>query len=222
MGHWGAAEMPWTLPLPITSPDYPTDCYNANANGVSLSDLESVLPAVGSVSATCLVSTASTAATNMPAIAPTAPFFISPTVPSLHSSSAEWPAQDVLCAKEKLPPPVNRPAILSSALLSMPEQQQVGSCVLPCDIRSQQFFGGNLGGSFLSKGGSVFRQLGRPLSHQLMMNASPLILGAVNGDIGNFTKMSPQEILDAKALAASKSHSEAERRRRERINTHLT
>ncbi|KAG9458602.1 hypothetical protein H6P81_003110 [Aristolochia fimbriata] len=34
-------------------------------------------------------------------------------------------------------------------------------------------------------------------------------------------KMSAQEIMDAKALAASKSHSEAERRRRERINTHL-
>ncbi|KAK7275186.1 hypothetical protein RIF29_16295 [Crotalaria pallida] len=34
-------------------------------------------------------------------------------------------------------------------------------------------------------------------------------------------RMSAQEILDAKALAASKSHSEAERRRRERINNHL-
>ncbi|KAL3831039.1 hypothetical protein ACJIZ3_019841 [Penstemon smallii] len=34
-------------------------------------------------------------------------------------------------------------------------------------------------------------------------------------------KMSAQEIMDAKALAASKSHSEAERRRRERINNHL-
>jgi Helix-loop-helix DNA-binding domain len=34
-------------------------------------------------------------------------------------------------------------------------------------------------------------------------------------------KMTAQEIMDAKALAASKSHSEAERRRRERINGHL-
>lgn len=34
-------------------------------------------------------------------------------------------------------------------------------------------------------------------------------------------KLSAQEIMDAKALAASKSHSEAERRRRERINNHL-
>lgn len=33
--------------------------------------------------------------------------------------------------------------------------------------------------------------------------------------------MNSQEIMDAKALAASKSHSEAERRRRERINNHL-
>ncbi|KAJ3674163.1 hypothetical protein LUZ60_006155 [Juncus effusus] len=36
-----------------------------------------------------------------------------------------------------------------------------------------------------------------------------------------FGKMSAQDIIDAKALAASKSHSEAERRRRERINGHL-
>ena len=34
-------------------------------------------------------------------------------------------------------------------------------------------------------------------------------------------RMTTQEIMDAKALAASKSHSEAERRRRERINKHL-
>ncbi|KAJ8445378.1 hypothetical protein Cgig2_010736 [Carnegiea gigantea] len=34
-------------------------------------------------------------------------------------------------------------------------------------------------------------------------------------------KMSAQELMDAKALAASKSHSEAERRRRERINNHF-
>ncbi|XP_073117532.1 transcription factor bHLH30 isoform X2 [Elaeis guineensis] len=34
-------------------------------------------------------------------------------------------------------------------------------------------------------------------------------------------KLTQQEIMDAKALAASKSHSEAERRRRERINAHL-
>ncbi|XP_074589451.1 transcription factor bHLH30-like [Curcuma longa] len=34
-------------------------------------------------------------------------------------------------------------------------------------------------------------------------------------------RMTHQEIMDAKAIAASKSHSEAERRRRERINAHL-
>ncbi|XP_073146209.1 transcription factor bHLH30-like [Henckelia pumila] len=34
-------------------------------------------------------------------------------------------------------------------------------------------------------------------------------------------KLTAQEIMDAKALAASKAHSEAERRRRERINNHL-
>ncbi|GAB4828913.1 hypothetical protein Ancab_018574 [Ancistrocladus abbreviatus] len=35
------------------------------------------------------------------------------------------------------------------------------------------------------------------------------------------SRMTAQEIMDAKAAAASKSHSEAERRRRERINKHL-
>ncbi|KAI3730556.1 hypothetical protein L1987_61727 [Smallanthus sonchifolius] len=35
-------------------------------------------------------------------------------------------------------------------------------------------------------------------------------------------KTTAQEMLDAKTIAASKSHSEAERRRRERINNHLT
>ncbi|XP_047329906.1 transcription factor bHLH30-like [Impatiens glandulifera] len=52
-------------------------------------------------------------------------------------------------------------------------------------------------------------------------------LGRPNGS-GSFglgaelgMKMTAQEIMDAKALAASKSHSEAERRRRERISIHL-
>ncbi|PKU82408.1 transcription factor bHLH30 [Dendrobium catenatum] len=42
--------------------------------------------------------------------------------------------------------------------------------------------------------------------------------GGLHAELG---KMTAQEIMDAKALAASKSHSEAERRRRERINAHL-
>jgi hypothetical protein len=50
--------------------------------------------------------------------------------------------------------------------------------------------------------------------HQhLWINISDNTYGVVN--------MSAQEIIEAKALAASKSHSEAERRRRERINNHL-
>lgn len=48
-----------------------------------------------------------------------------------------------------------------------------------------------------------------------------LVLDGARGELINISKMTPQEILDAKALAASKNHSEAERRRRERINTHL-
>lgn len=45
--------------------------------------------------------------------------------------------------------------------------------------------------------------------------------GAPFGLQAELGKMTAQEIMDAKALAASKSHSEAERRRRERINNHL-
>lgn len=46
-------------------------------------------------------------------------------------------------------------------------------------------------------------------------------MAAMAGLQPELTKMTAQEIMDAKALAASKSHSEAERRRRERINNHL-
>uniref|UniRef100_A0A7C9CNU3 BHLH domain-containing protein n=1 Tax=Opuntia streptacantha TaxID=393608 RepID=A0A7C9CNU3_OPUST len=48
-----------------------------------------------------------------------------------------------------------------------------------------------------------------------------LLSDAPFGLHAELNKMSAQEIMDAKALAASKSHSEAERRRRERINNHL-
>nr|WKV22675.1 bHLH7 [Bupleurum chinense] len=55
---------------------------------------------------------------------------------------------------------------------------------------------------------------------------SDAVLGHVSGgpfglQADQLGKLSAQEIMDAKALAASKSHSEAERRRRERINNHL-
>ncbi|XP_065880216.1 transcription factor bHLH30-like [Euphorbia lathyris] len=55
----------------------------------------------------------------------------------------------------------------------------------------------------------------RILSDMVQPGSAPFGLQA---EIG---KMTAQEIMDAKALAASKSHSEAERRRRERINNHL-
>ncbi|KAK9116039.1 hypothetical protein Sjap_014986 [Stephania japonica] len=62
--------------------------------------------------------------------------------------------------------------------------------------------------------------------HQLRILSDP-VLGASAGGSSAFAlqaelgKLTAQEIMDAKALAASKSHSEAERRRRERINNHL-
>ncbi|XP_059655558.1 transcription factor bHLH30 [Cornus florida] len=59
------------------------------------------------------------------------------------------------------------------------------------------------------------RLLSDTLGHSGQPGSAPFVLQAELG------KMSAQEIMDAKALAASKSHSEAERRRRERINNHL-
>ncbi|OWM75806.1 hypothetical protein CDL15_Pgr009450 [Punica granatum] len=66
-----------------------------------------------------------------------------------------------------------------------------------------------------------------PTSDHLRIISDTLGVGAVPGSGAPFGlqaelgKMTAQEIMDAKALAASKSHSEAERRRRERINNHL-
>uniref|UniRef100_A0ACD5ZU51 Uncharacterized protein n=1 Tax=Avena sativa TaxID=4498 RepID=A0ACD5ZU51_AVESA len=45
------------------------------------------------------------------------------------------------------------------------------------------------------------------------------LLGSLNAELG---RLSAKEIMDTKALAASRSHSEAERRRRQRINSHLS
>ncbi|KAL1189651.1 Transcription factor AIG1 [Cardamine amara subsp. amara] len=67
-----------------------------------------------------------------------------------------------------------------------------------------------------------------PMDHQNHLRILSEALGPImrrgssfgfDGEI--IGKLSAQEVMDAKALAASKSHSEAERRRRERINTHL-
>lgn len=66
-----------------------------------------------------------------------------------------------------------------------------------------------------------------PTSDHLRLISDSLGIGALPGcsalpglhaELG---EVSAQEIMDAKALAASKAHSEAERRRRERINNHL-
>ncbi|KZV31416.1 basic helix-loop-helix family protein [Dorcoceras hygrometricum] len=59
------------------------------------------------------------------------------------------------------------------------------------------------------------RLISESLCQMVSPNSAPFGLHA------ELQKMTAQEIMDAKALAASKSHSEAERRRRERINNHL-
>ncbi|KAF8052023.1 hypothetical protein N665_1629s0010 [Sinapis alba] len=56
---------------------------------------------------------------------------------------------------------------------------------------------------------------------RILSEALGPVVQAPFGLQGELGKMTAQEIMDAKALAASKSHSEAERRRRERINNHL-
>ncbi|XP_073023983.1 transcription factor bHLH30-like [Primulina eburnea] len=66
-----------------------------------------------------------------------------------------------------------------------------------------------------------------PLSdHNLRLICDPLgqVMHSRSDPFGlhaELQKLTAQEIMDAKALAASKAHSEAERRRRERINAHL-
>nr|WAK86078.1 transcription factor bHLH32 [Nothapodytes nimmoniana] len=59
------------------------------------------------------------------------------------------------------------------------------------------------------------RLISDTLGHVVQPSSIPFGLQA------ELQKMTAQEIMDAKALAASRSHSEAERRRRERINNHL-
>ncbi|KAL3510864.1 hypothetical protein ACH5RR_030265 [Cinchona calisaya] len=70
---------------------------------------------------------------------------------------------------------------------------------------------------------------GSPSDHHLRLISDSLVGQVVQsssaaapfGLHAELQKLTTQEIMDAKALAASKSHSEAERRRRERINNHL-
>lgn len=64
------------------------------------------------------------------------------------------------------------------------------------------------------------RRTGGPFGYDGLVGVGPT-QGVPFGLQAELGKMTAQEIMDAKALAASKSHSEAERRRRERINNHL-
>ena len=48
-----------------------------------------------------------------------------------------------------------------------------------------------------------------------------LVLDCSREELVNASKLTLKEISEAKALATSKSHSEVERRQRERINSHL-
>ncbi|XP_019165062.1 PREDICTED: transcription factor bHLH30-like [Ipomoea nil] len=84
------------------------------------------------------------------------------------------------------------------------------------------------GGFFSRKQSLPFAYDDAPPSDHLRLISDTLLGQVVHpGSGGPFglqaelQKLAAQEIMDAKALAASKSHSEAERRRRERINNHL-
>ncbi|KAM3328317.1 transcription factor bHLH30 [Capsicum galapagoense] len=63
--------------------------------------------------------------------------------------------------------------------------------------------------------------VGQVVHHHHHHQPGSVSVAAPFGLQAELQKMTAQEIMDAKALAASKSHSEAERRRRERINNHL-
>nr|GMD18382.1 transcription factor bHLH30-like [Ipomoea batatas] len=84
------------------------------------------------------------------------------------------------------------------------------------------------GGFFGRRQSLPFAYDDAPPSEHLRLISDTLLGQVVHpGSAGPFglqaelQKLAAQEIMDAKALAASKSHSEAERRRRERINNHL-
>ncbi|XP_074591207.1 transcription factor bHLH30-like [Curcuma longa] len=69
-----------------------------------------------------------------------------------------------------------------------------------------------------SAGGSAFMRLNGFRRGTDQGSASPSLFGTIHAELG---KLTAKDIMDAKALAATRNHSEAERRRRERINGHL-
>eukprot|EP00249_Psilotum_nudum_P023327 c28831_g2_i1 orf=475-1488(-) len=86
------------------------------------------------------------------------------------------------------------------------------------DVWIQQLQGGQ---QFSSMSPIEGRDAIKNCSQHIAFNGGSLVLDTARGELVNAAKMTPKEILEAKSLAASKSHSEAERRRRERINSHL-
>ncbi|XP_076907976.1 transcription factor bHLH30-like [Bidens hawaiensis] len=79
----------------------------------------------------------------------------------------------------------------------------------------QSFYGGMFNRNSPQADHHHLRFISETLGHVVYPGSSPFGLQT------DTSKMTAQEIMDAKALAASKSHSEAERRRRERINNHF-
>ncbi|KAH7446339.1 hypothetical protein KP509_01G052000 [Ceratopteris richardii] len=92
--------------------------------------------------------------------------------------------------------------------------------------RSNAYWVRQLQGSFPQEcysifGASALKDSVQPYPLPVSVNGGSLVLDSARGKLVNASNMTAKEIMEAKALAASKSHSEAERRRRERINTHL-
>ncbi|XP_057482075.1 transcription factor bHLH30-like [Actinidia eriantha] len=77
------------------------------------------------------------------------------------------------------------------------------------------------GGLFNRRSQTVQLGYDGPTSSDQLRLISDALLGKVGQPGSAQAQLSAQELMDAKAIAASKSHSEAERRRRERINNHL-
>ncbi|KAJ6796982.1 putative transcription factor bHLH30 [Iris pallida] len=143
--------------------------------------------------------------------------------PSEFPALASWPLSSSMIN------PTTMPDVSSTAFFSSlpPSFSSASASPHPSSIYGDQFYSRRANSSamqFSDAGGgqsAVVDHLG--LGGLYMPPPPPLSsmspFGSLHAEL--ISKMTAQEIMDAKALAASKSHSEAERRRRERINAHL-
>ncbi|MCO5599465.1 hypothetical protein L7F22_053569 [Adiantum nelumboides] len=149
-----------------------------------------------------------------------------PVLPASASSSAVQKMLSDLSYGHHLKADLCRPQLQHFPPLQSPSVLYMQDHLGPANPLSAAFWVRQLQGSlpqdyYNSFGVSGAKDPARPYPHSVSLNGGSLVLDTARGELVNASKMTPKEIFEAKALAASKSHSEAERRRRERINTHL-